>query len=254
MKKTAQNWEIMWALAKTDFRLRYHGSFLGFFWVILKPLLQFLVLNFVFSHVFTSGVSYSLGLFTGIVLWNYFAEGTLTGITSLLHKSHIITKIAIPHHVIVGASIMNIFLHFLLNIGILLLFFVGYQVFPSLPMLGVLGFYMVMISVLILNISLLLAPLYVRFRDIHQIWDVILLVGFYTAPIIYPITTIPENIRPLLYLNPMTFPIEHVKNALVQGQFIRVDHHLWFIVGIVLMSCIAVFIFTHTSQKSAEYV
>ena len=87
--------QLLWILAKTDFKLRYHGSILGYVWALLKPLLIFLILNFVFSNLFGRGIeNYSLQLLTGIIMWNYFAEGTMVGLSSLLNKAGIITKIS----------------------------------------------------------------------------------------------------------------------------------------------------------------
>ena len=89
--------ELIWMLAKTDFKLRYHGSVLGYVLAILKPLLMFLILNFVFSSIFNprnTGTSYySIQLLTSIMLFNFFAEGTMAGLNSLIQKSTLVTKI-----------------------------------------------------------------------------------------------------------------------------------------------------------------
>ncbi len=245
---------MVWVLAKTDFKLRYHGSILGFFWVILKPLFQFLILNFVFSHIFQGGSEYSLGLFTGIILWSFFSEGTMVGITSIMSKAHIITKIAVPKWIVVFSSVLNTIFNYLLNIVILLLFFYFYGMFPST--LGILGllYYSIMVSFIIFSVSFLLAPLYLKFRDINQIWDVFLMAGFYAAPIIYPITTLPENIRALLYLNPMTLPIVHVKEFLLHHQFSQGWHHLIFACIVLTLFVLSLIVFSFTSKRSAENV
>src|SRR5690606_21281841 len=88
--------ELIWRLARTDFKLRYHGSFLGYAWALVKPLMLFAVLNFVFSHIFNlrgMGVPlYPLQLLTAILLFNFFAEGTMQGMNSLLSKNQLVTK------------------------------------------------------------------------------------------------------------------------------------------------------------------
>ena len=123
-----QSLELIWILAKTDFKLRYNGSFLGFVWVLLKPLFTFLILNFVFSNIFGNTKEYSLGLFVGLVLWNFFSEGTIIGMTSLINKAHILTKVALPKWILVLSSILNTLLNFSLTLIIVALFFIYYGV------------------------------------------------------------------------------------------------------------------------------
>src|SRR5687768_7237621 len=92
--------ELVWRLAKTDFKLRYHGNALGYVWAIAKPLLLFTILNFVFSSVFNfknSGTEYySLELLTALLLFQFFAEGTTNGMTALVSKAQLVTKIYVP--------------------------------------------------------------------------------------------------------------------------------------------------------------
>ena len=103
--------ELIWMLAKTDFKLRYHGSALGYVWAILKPLLMFTILNFVFSELFNSrgnGIPhYSLQLLVAIILFNFFSEGTSAGMNSLLTKSQLVTKIYVPRWTIIVAATIN---------------------------------------------------------------------------------------------------------------------------------------------------
>jgi ABC-2 type transport system permease protein len=117
MKKENNYLELMLRLARTDFKLRYQGSFLGYIWAILKPLLLFTILNFVFSTVFNTrnnGVPfYSLQLLTGLLLFNFFSEGTMAGLTSLVAKAQLVTKIYVPRWILVMASTLNALFIFL---------------------------------------------------------------------------------------------------------------------------------------------
>lgn len=247
--------ELIWILAKTDFSLRYNGSFLGFVWVLLKPLFTFLILNFVFSNIFGNTKEYSLGLFVGLVMWNFFAEGTLIGMTSLINKAHILTKVALPKWILVLASILNTLLNFSLTLVIVALFFVYYGVYPdAFSVLLSLGYCLVVFA-LIFAFSLLASPLFVRFRDLNQIWEVLLTGGFYAAPIIFPFEILPEQAQKVLYvLNPMTFPIANVKALLIQDSFVFPERHLIYI-GLVTLALIVGFLsFRRASRTSAQYV
>lgn len=245
---------MVWILAKTDFKLRYNNSWLGFIWVILKPLLIFLILNFVFSNIFGGGVKFSLGLLTGIILWSFFAECTMVGMTSLLNKAHIITKIYIPKWVIVVSSTLNTLLNFFLNLLVLVVFFILGGIFPTFLDILFALYYCMIIYIISLSFSFLTAPLFLKFRDLNQIWEVLLTAGFYAAPIIYPMSIIPAYIQTYLYLNPMTFIIVHVKNILLDNQFINPLHHVFYFFLTLIMFTVSFFLFQHTSKRSAEHI
>src|SRR5947207_8069147 len=87
---------LVWTLVRTDFKARYHGTVGGFAWALLKPLGMFVVLMSVFSLLFASNPTYKLDLIIGLFLWDFFAEGTKTGLTSLHAKGYLLTKARFP--------------------------------------------------------------------------------------------------------------------------------------------------------------
>lgn len=209
--------ELTWELAKTDWKLRYTDSWLGALWGFLKPLLIFLVLYAVFSRTFAPGVPhYGLWLLVGIVLWNAFAEGTILGLQSLLAKGHILSRIAISPGVIVAASIVHTALSLALTLTVLVGFFAWQRISPS-P-LGLAAFLAASLLTLALafGCTLLLAPLFVRYRDLRQVWEIVLTLGFYATPIIYPLAAVPERLRPLFTLNPLTLILQGARTALLE--------------------------------------
>jgi ABC-type polysaccharide/polyol phosphate export permease len=202
MKKHENYKELIWTLAKTDFKLRYQSSFLGYLWALLKPLLLFAIMNFVFSSIFNSrGIGseyYSLQLLVGIVLFNFFSEGTTAGMNSLLSKSQLVTKIYVPRWSIIVASTINAALIFVMNLIVIVLFF-GIKTFlPSFESIALFLLFSVATYVIILSFSLITAPLFVKFRDLILIWEVILSALFYATPIFYPLQMLPTNIQKVL--------------------------------------------------------
>ncbi len=210
-------------LAKTDFKLRYHGSVLGYVWAILKPLLMFLVLNFVFSAMFnprnTGTQFYSLQLITAIMLFNFFSEGTTAGMSSLLNKSQLVTKIYVPRWTIILASTVNAVLVYLMNLIVIAGFFAWERYLPSLGAIVLFLFFSVLTYVIILSFSLFTAPLYVKFRDLSMIWEVLITILFYASPIIYPLSILPAYIQRAILVNPMAFIIHFVKESLTSNHF-----------------------------------
>lgn len=259
MIKRHENYkELVLRLAKTDFKLRYHGSALGYVWVILKPLLMFTILNFVFSTIFNfrnSGTPYyPLELLTGLLLFQFFTEGTMSGMSALLSKAQLVTKIYVPRWTIVLGSTVNALFVFSMNLVVLALFFVLYHKIPSLA--GVLMFlvYAILLYVLIVAFSFLTATLYVRFRDLITIWEVLLSVLMYASPIIYPITMLPERIRHLILLNPLAFIINYSKEGLISNNFVIFSHFLILFISTAAILWGSILIFRKYEKRVAELI
>ena len=239
----------------TDFKLRYQGSVLGYLWAILKPLFIFLVLNFVFTNLFQGAAkNYSLQLLTGIILWLFFAEGTTMGMQSLLSKAHLITKVYIPKYIIVVASTFNVLISFCLNLVILAVFFAYYGVTPSLSAVAHFVFYIILIYFLILGFSFFLSTLFLRLRDLNQIWEVLLNAGFYAAPIIYPLTIIPEKYHKILFLNPMSFLIQYPKVYLIEGEQVPFGNNMVITSLVFVIFLAGLIFFKKTAVNSAEHI
>jgi ABC-type polysaccharide/polyol phosphate export permease len=229
-QKDHHTWEMIWMLAKTDLKMRYQGSWLGAIWIFLKPLCIFLVLNFVFSHLFfKDNPNYSMRLLVGIILWFFFSEATTVGMTSLISKAGILKKIFIPKWIIIISATIHSAIAFGFNLIILFLFLLAYQIYPGLAQILLFLVYVVLVYGISLAFSFVAAPLYVRLRDLNQIWEVLLQVLFYASPIIYPISRVPPRVQTILYLNPMTLIIEHSKVVLIDNGVPRFDHLLIFV-------------------------
>jgi len=259
MIKRHENYkELVLRLAKTDFKLRYQGSALGYVWVILKPLLMFSVLNFVFSTIFNfrnSGTpDYPLELLTALLLFQFFSEGTMTGMTSLVNKAQLVTKIYVPRWTIILGSTMNALFIFGVNLTVLSFFFVIYGKMPSL--FGVIMFliYAALLYVLILAFSFLTAPFFVRFRDLGNIWEVLLTILMYASPIVYPITMMPEHIRKIILLNPLAFIINFAKQGLINNSYTQAIDFATLFLGIIVAVVLAFLVFRKYEKKVAELI
>ncbi len=250
--------ELILRLAKTDFKLRYRGSVLGYVWAILKPLLLFTILNFVFSSVFNfknSGTPlYSLELITAILLFQFFAEGTIAGMSSLLNKAQLVTKIYVPRWTIIVSSTINSLFVFSMNLMVLVAFFIGYGKLPSVGSILMFFVYIVFLYILILSFSFLTAPLFVRFRDLSMIWEVLLSILMYAAPIVYPLSMLPKHIQQLLLINPIGFIVHFAKQGLISNHFAEWYQVLFFILGLGLFSTFAWFSYLKNEKRIAEYI
>lgn len=257
LKKHENYKELIWVLAKTDFKLRYHDSVLGYFWAVLKPLLMFAVLNFVFSSIFNPKNSgsehYSLQLLTALMMFNFFQEGTEAGMGSLLDKAQLVTKIYVPRWAIILASTVNAALIYLMNLIVIIGFFIWEGFLPSSLAILMFLIFSVLIYIIILSFSLITAPLYVKFRDLLMIWEVILRILMYASPIIYPLTLLPEYIQRTILINPMAFIVHFTKESLY-------DHfpELWqfniFVIMVFVFFVFSIFVYNKLSSRIAEDV
>ncbi|MBU0647961.1 ABC transporter permease [Patescibacteria group bacterium] len=206
MNNWQQNWEIIKQLTLTDFKLRYSGSVLGYMWSLLKPLGLFLVLYFVFGVAlrFDSEIKhFPIYLLIGIMLFGFFSEVTTNGLQAVVGRAALIKKIYFPRIIVVLVSSFNALINLFFNFVILAAFMVYFQidVFAWDTMLVVP--YVVELWLLALGVSLILSTLYVRYRDLAHIWEVLLQMLFYLTPIIYPLSMVPRQYRDMLLINPL---------------------------------------------------
>jgi ABC-type polysaccharide/polyol phosphate export permease len=203
--------------ALKDFKIRYTHSVLGYAWSVLHPLVFSLIYFLVFRVFIRFNVpNYPGYLLLGIVLWNFFSEGSSNGVASLLSRAGIITKVAMPRHVVVLAAIVNTLLTFAINLVVLagLLWFTGTPARWSLVSFPLL---IMDLIVLTLGISFLLSPLHVRFHDVGYLWGVAVQIGFWLTPIIYEPGMIPERWRWLVAYNPMARIVLYSRQVVIYG-------------------------------------
>lgn len=213
-----QNRALLSELVRTDFKLRYQGSVLGYAWSLLKPLLLFVILYIVFVYFLKIGKDiphFPVYLLLGIVLWNFFTEMTVQSLGAIVGRGDLIRKIRIPRWMIVFSSSISATINVLLSLVVVGIFLVVNQV-PISPSIFMMPVYLVMIYILALGLSLFLAAAYVKFRDLSYIWEIILQAGFYATPIIYPLQMINnETIEKILLLNPMAMAIQGARYDVV---------------------------------------
>lgn len=220
MKKyfSKENRALLSELVRTDFKLRYQGSLLGYAWSLLKPLLLFVILYIVFVYFLRIGKDvphFPVYLLLGIVLWNYFVEMTMQSLSSIVGRGDLIRKIRIPRWMIVFSSSISATINLVLSLIVVFVFMVINHVPLGLGVL-LLPLYVLMIYILALGVSLYLAAAYVKFRDISYIWEVVLQAGFYATPIIYPLQMIKDVfVEKLLLLNPIALAIQGARYNIV---------------------------------------
>lgn len=253
MKTSNNRLELFWTLAITDFKLRYHGSYLGYFWTLLKPLALFGVLYVVFSVFINIQIQhYQLFLLLGIILWNYFSEATQVGVSSLASKAGILKKIYFPRILIVLASNASSFLGLFFNLCIFFLFSILAGVYPSL--IGLVLFFVIifLLFLLTLGFSLLLSGLYIVAKDTNQVWEVLLQMGFWLTPIVYTISIVPAAYHSLLFFNPMAGVIQYSRMLLIEGSIPSLGGFIYLIAFTAITLLVGWFVFKRLEYLAPE--
>jgi ABC-2 type transport system permease protein len=209
---------LTWTLAVLEFKLRFFGSALGYFWQLVRPLLLFGVLYVVFTHFvkFNAGVQYFPAvLLTGIVLFTFFADATNGAVTSVLDRESLVRKIEFPRLVVPLAVVLTSAFNLGLNLLAVMVFVLAVGVTPQLTWLLV-PVLLLALVLLATGAAMLLSALYPRFRDIRPIWEVVLQVAFYASPILYAIEVVPdERIRQLMMFSPLGAILEQMRHWLI---------------------------------------
>jgi ABC-type polysaccharide/polyol phosphate export permease len=245
---------LTWTLVRTDFKVRYHGTLGGFVWALLKPVSMFLVLMTVFSFAFQTEPNYRLNLILGLFLWDFFAEGTKVGLLSLLAKGYLLGKTRFPRWILVVASLANP----LFTLAVFSVAFLAYLLAtgrgPGLVPLVFYAAYVVVFAAIVAGFSLATSPLFLRYRDLNQVWEVATHAGFFVAPIIYPIGIMPERLHFYLYLWPPTPVIQNARAVLIDGQLPSLRAHL-LLLGVAAMTLtLGVLVFRRLSPRAAEHL
>ncbi len=211
---------LLQQLVKTDFKLRYQGSVLGYLWSLLRPLALFTIMYVVFLKFlrFNYGVPHSkVYLLLGLVLWNFFVEITSNGVSAIVGKGDLLRKINFPKYVVILAVSFSALINLAINAVVIAIFMffdhvhVGPKILLVIPLV-------VELYVLALALAFFLSAMFVKLRDMSYIWEVILQALFYATPIFYPLIQVPLKYSKYMLLSPIAQNIQDLRHVVVTGQ------------------------------------
>ena len=195
---------------KREFQSKYLNSLLGVAWTVIQPLAMILVYTIIFSQIMRaklpgveSQYAYSIYLCAGILTWGLFSEVTSRAQNMFLDNANLLKKLSFPWYCLPVTIIASAFLNFLIILGLFLVFliitgnFPGWVIITAIPVLAVQLF-------LAGSLGLMLGVLNVFFRDVGQLYTVVLQFWFWLTPIVYPLVILPEHLQQVIKLNPMT--------------------------------------------------
>jgi ABC-2 type transport system permease protein len=210
---------LTWMLAATDYKLRFYGSMLGYVWMLARPFLLFGVIYFVFSEVagLDSNVEhYGVYILFALVLFQFFSESTSGCVQSLIVRESLLRKVQFPRLVIPLSVVMTAVLNLGATLVAVVIFALATGVYPTwrwleLPL--IIGF----VALFATGVGMLLAALYVPFRDVQPIWDVVTQLLFYGSPVLYVATHVPEQFRSEYMVNPLAVLLTEMRAAVIDS-------------------------------------
>ncbi len=210
-------WSLLWLTSRVEFRLRYHGSVLGYVWTLLNPLLYFGVIYVFFTHVIHFGHDidhYAALLLFNIMLFHFFTGATTGSVASLVKRERMLRSTDFPRLVIPVSGVVTAMFVLVVGLPVAFMFLISDGGTPVWTWLLT----PVVVAVLFaftLGVTLLLSTLYVTLRDVSQIWTVATRALFYASPVIYPVERVPEDWRDLYYLNPIAPALTQLRSWVV---------------------------------------
>jgi len=221
--KAIHKWrELLWQMVGREVKARYKQSILGYFWVILNPLAQMLVMSFAFSIIMriptnsASNIPYSIFLFVALLPWNLFAGSLSSAAASLVSAGGLITKIYFPRTILVLSTIIAKIIDFLFANIVLIIYMVIYHIPININIIWVIPIFFIQ-QIFTLGLSLFFAAANLLYRDIQYLLSMILLLWMYITPVIFPADMVPEKYRILFQINPMAIIINAYRQVILGG-------------------------------------
>ena len=263
-----RNRVLLVELVKTDFKLRYQGSALGILWSVLKPLMIFVVMYFIFVKFLritdSSIPNYAITLLLGLSLWGFFTEAVTLGMNSIVARGDLMRKINFPKYIVIISSMMSALISLSINLLVVLAFAIFAGVKFQWSVL-ILPFNIILLFATAFGLALILSTLYVKFRDISHIWEVFMQILVYSMPIMYPISMVTKvsifgvSIAKIMMLNPIALTIQDIRHNLIAHEtptFWTLFENYWFALIPILITTLLVafglWYFNKNSKKFAE--
>ena len=254
-KKYGQYEFLFSELVKRDFNKRYKRSVLGILWSMLAPLFQLLVMSFVFKRVFGHSMAhFTIYLFAGQLMFNFFKEATNNGMSSIISNAGIITKVTVPKYLFLISKLMAASINFVLTLGI-------FFVFVALDRISFTWKFIMLIYpigclfILIIGTGLILSAMYVFFKDIQYLYDIFTLALMYFSAIFYDVSIFSgSRMEKLLYINPIFVYINYVRQIVLFDQIPSLTYHLYSLVYALVILRIGTWMYKKYNYMFLYYI
>lgn len=208
---------------KTTFKMRYKGSILGFFWVLLKPFFMFLILFVIFSHMSQQAAAltpqqYAVYLLSGLIVYTFFNEGIIWGMGSIMERAGLIIKINFKREIVVVSSLTMALINFGINLLIISIVALVLKVHISPIAILYIALISLTMFLALYGVAFFTSIWLVHVRDLQHIMELLLQLLFYASAVFFPVEMIPVKYRFIVYYNPIARFVKAVREALIYGR------------------------------------
>jgi lipopolysaccharide transport system permease protein len=243
---------LIWVLAWVEFKQRYKNSVLGYFWSLLEPLLMLGILYVVFSNLMKVQVEYyPLFLLQGIIMWSFFARSTTASLMAIAGKQQLVKKVYFPRDILVISGCITALLMSIFESIVFLAFLLFFRI-PLSMNIAYLPLIIFLFFIIALGTSLVLAALNVYYRDIQYIWAVVLQIGFFATPVIYPLSVFPPDLLKVLSYNPLAQVIFVARDVTLYAKVPNLSSFAFVIFIAAVILGIGYAVFTRLEPQFAE--
>lgn len=246
--------ELLWGMTERELRARYKYTILGFLWIVINPLLQMLIIGFVFRFFMKEPIeNYYYFLFIGLLVWNFFSLSLSKSTPSIIYEKSLIKKARFPRSIIPLAIIISNFLHMLAALIILTIPILFLQI-TSFSGLVYIFIGLIMLLFFTSGICLLSSALNVRFRDVNFFVQAFIMFWFYATPIIYPLSIVPYKYYWLWRLNPMTSILQFLQHGFLNMSLPGIAMITINLIIILVVFIVGVFTFKKESKNFDDWI
>jgi len=221
-ERVAYDARIIGVLSRSEFKLKYADSALGYLWSVAKPMALFSVLYVVFGRFFGLGAGnthYPIYLLIGIILWTFFVDASSMTLMSLVSRGSLLRKLMFPRLLIPLSVTLTAAITLAVNMIPLVILIAWNRLVPEVKWVLLVPLFLELF-IFTFGVSVILATLFVRFRDVGQLWELTTQLLFYASPIIIPVGFLPPWSQPIMFLNPFVQIMQDMRAVLIPNQVV----------------------------------
>lgn len=210
---------LLQELVARDIKIKYRRSVLGVLWTLLNPLFMMIILSIVFSNLFKFDIeNFPLYLLCGQIVFNFYSDATTSSMSSIINNASLIKKVYVPKYLFVISRVFSSFINLMASFTALLLVMTATRAELHWTVFGVI----IPIGLLVvfsLGIGLILSAITVKFRDVMHLYSVFTTALMYLTPVIYPMSILPDKIRAIVLMNPLTNILQMFRDVMLHNSF-----------------------------------
>lgn len=245
---------LLGELIARDIKIKYRKSVLGVFWTLLNPLFMMIILSVVFSNLFKFDVEYfPVYLLSGQLIFNFYSESTNTAMSAIIDNAPLLKKIYVPKYLFVLSRVFSSTINLLASFTALLLVMLAMRVDLHYTVLLV-PIPLAFIIIFSLGVGLILSAITVKFRDIMHLYSVFVTALMYLTPVIYPMSILPEWLKPIVLLNPITNILQMFRDVMLYHSLPGLQSMIIAVVECLVMLAFGLYVFYKNQDDFILYI